>query len=137
MHTFEMNDLNVHYCKTTSVKRLSAYQNIGIGQGVHISRPKGKKNYSNIWQWRQCLVIFTQQKEYFGAILSLETDLVFMVTYFFCEPLGENGREYRKLVLISNNYTEVSDENEPFPSFSMILKVLCTKMSELCREIHY
>ena len=24
MHTFEMNDLNVHYCKTTSVKRLSA-----------------------------------------------------------------------------------------------------------------
>ena len=47
MHTFEMNDLNVHYCKTTSVKRLSgvsAYQYIGIGQGVHISRPEGKKN---------------------------------------------------------------------------------------------
>ena len=30
---------------------------------------------------------------------------------FFCEVLGENGREYRKLVLISNNFTEVSDEN--------------------------
>ena len=34
-----------------------------------------------------------------------------MVHVFFCELLGENGREYRKLVLISNNYTEVSDEN--------------------------
>ena len=31
----------------------------------------------------------------FGAILSLETDLVFMVTCFSCELLGENGREYR------------------------------------------
>ena len=33
-------------------------------------------------------MIFTQQKEYSGAILSLETDLVFMVTWFFCELLG-------------------------------------------------
>ena len=40
-------------------------------------------------------MIFTKQKDFFGAILSLETDLVFMVTCFSCEPLGENGREYR------------------------------------------
>ena len=32
------------------------------------------------------------------------------MTLFSCELLGENGWEYRKLVLISNNYTEVSDE---------------------------
>ena len=32
------------------------------------------------------------------------------MTWFSCELLGENGWEYRKLVLVSNNYTEVSDE---------------------------
>ena len=40
-------------------------------------------------------MIFTLQKEFFGAILSLETDFVFTVTYFSCELVGENGREYR------------------------------------------
>ena len=42
--------------------------------------------------------------------------------FFFCELLGENGREYRKLALISNNYTEVSDENGTLSFFFHDLK---------------
>ena len=85
-------------------------------------KTKGEEKNSNIWQWRRCLVIFRQQKEFSGAILSLETDSVFMVTRFFCELLGENAREYRKLDLISNNYTEVSDENGTLSFFFYNLK---------------
>ena len=59
---------------------------------------------------------------FFGAISSLETDLVFMVTCFFCELLRENGRQYHKLALISNNYTEASDENRTLSFFFYDLK---------------
>ena len=37
-----------------------------------------------------------ERTNFFGAILSLETDSVFMVTCFFCELLRENGRQYHK-----------------------------------------
>ena len=41
---------------------------------------------------------------------------------FFLRASGENGKEYRKLVLISNNYTEVSDENGTLSFFFYDLK---------------
>ena len=44
------------------------------------------------------------------------------MTWFSCELLGENGWEYRKLVLISNNYTEESDENRTLFLFIYDLK---------------
>ena len=45
-----------------------------------------------------------------------------MVTCFFCDPVRENGREYRKLALTSNDYTEVLDENGTLSCFFYDLK---------------
>ena len=55
MHTFEYGRFKGTFLQNHfSEKALRP-----IITGEHISRQKGKKNLSNIWQWRRRFVIFT------------------------------------------------------------------------------
>ena len=83
-----MDDLTVHFSKTTPVKRRCGL----LVQGVHISRRRGEKNCSNIWQWRRRLVIFTWQKEFWGPFHQTDGDMIF---------LGAPGREWWRISQIS------------------------------------
>ena len=74
------------------------------------------------WDWTGVHIFKTEGEEKLLKHMAMETNflepfyqaklILYLWWYvFFCELPGENGREYRKLVFISNNYTEVSDEN--------------------------
>ena len=89
-----MNDFNVHFSKTTSVKKLCSKVHRNWTRGAYF-KTEGEEKLLKHMAMEMMFGDFYIAERIFGAILSLETDLVFMVTCFSCEPLGENGREYR------------------------------------------
>ena len=121
MHTFEYERFKRTFLQNHFSEKAVPISTPGLDKGCIFQDRRGRKLLKHMAMETMFSYIYIAER-ILGTILSLETDSVFMVTCFFCELLGENGKEYRKLVLISNNYTEVSDENGTLSFFFYDLK---------------
>ena len=106
-----MDDLTVHFSKTTQWKGAAVYF-LASTRGTCFKTEGEEKLLKHL-----ALETTFGDKEFLGPFY--QTDSVLMMTWFSRELLGENGGEYRKLVLI---YTEVSHENGSLSFFFYDLK---------------
>ena len=86
-----MDDLNVYFSETTSVKRLCLLVHRDWIKGCIFRDRRERKmtqtygNGDDVWGF------LNSRKKFLKPFLSRETNWVFMVTCYFCELQGENG----------------------------------------------
>ena len=68
------------------------------------------------WPSRGRLAIFTERNGFFLWSF-YEIDSLFIVTWFLLQLQGKNSEVHGRLVLISNNYTKVSNKHRTFLFF--------------------
>lgn len=103
-----MDNFNVHFSKTDPSVKMHCPLVDWDWRRVAYFKTEGEENCPDgkedeVWRFLH------SRKNFMGA--SYLTDSVFMVTGVLYELQGENAGGHCKLVVISNNYTEVSDEN--------------------------
>ena len=59
MHIFDYEQFQHTFLQNHFSEKAVPKSTSGLDKGCIFQDRKGKKNYSNIWQWRWCLVIFT------------------------------------------------------------------------------
>ena len=101
MHTFEYGQFKGTFLQTHFSEKALPMSTLGLDRGAYFKTEGEETLLKHMAMETNFLEPFYQAK----LILYLWWHV------FFCELPGENAREYRKLVFISNNYTEVSDEN--------------------------